>query len=107
MVPRGAATAHACRVEARKRNDKATSKARKVHTLTASFHLPAELRTHGGQEVYLSLTNLQGDLQAAPLRTAVVSVAGAGQTVPVHAVERVNLDKTYSASPSPSRRRTT
>jgi hypothetical protein len=93
MVPRSAVTADAFRVEARKRNDKATAKAKKVHTLTVSFHLPAELRTNGEKEVYLSLTNLQGDVQFTPLRTAVVSVAGASQTVPVHAVERVNLDQ--------------
>ena len=93
MVPRSAVTADAFRVEALKRNDKATAKAKKVHTLTVSFHLPAELRTIGEKEVYLSLTNLQGNVQFAPLRTAVISVAGASQTVPVHAVERVTLDK--------------
>lgn len=93
MVPRGAVTADGFRVEARKSNDKATAKAKKVHTLTVSFHLPAELRTNGEKEVYLSLTNLQGDVQFTPLRTAMVSVAGISQTVPVHATERVKLDQ--------------
>jgi hypothetical protein len=93
MVPRSAVTADAFRVEALKRNDKATAKAKKVHTLTVSFHLPAELRTGGEQAVYLSLTNLQDNVLFTPLRTAVVNVSGDRRTIPVHAVERVRLDK--------------
>ncbi len=93
MVPRSAVTADAFRVEARKRNDKATAKARKVHTLTVSFHVPAVLRTNGEQEVYLSLNNLQDNVPFTPLRTAVLPGSDAGQSVPVHAVERVRFDK--------------
>jgi hypothetical protein len=93
MVPRSAVTADAFRVEARKRNEKATAKAKKVHTLTVSFHVPPVLRTDGEQEVYLSLTNLQDNVQFTPLRTAVLPGSGAGQTLPVHAVERVRFDQ--------------
>jgi hypothetical protein len=93
MVPRSAVTADAFRVEARKRNEQATAKAKKVHTLTVSFHVPPVLRTDGEQEVYLSLTNLQDNVQFTPLRTAVLPGSGAGQTLPVHAVERVRFDQ--------------
>lgn len=93
MVPRTAVTADAFRVEARKRNDKATAKSKKVHTLTVSFHVPAVLQTDNEAEVYLSLTNLQDNVPFAPLRTAVLPGSAAGQTIPVHAVERVRFDK--------------
>ncbi|MBD0254460.1 MAG: hypothetical protein ICV83_01975, partial [Cytophagales bacterium] len=89
---RSALTADAFRVEARKRNDKATAKAKKVHTLTISFLVPAELRTEGEKEVYLSLTNLQDNVPLTPLRTAAVPVVG-GRAIPVHAVERVPFGK--------------
>lgn len=90
---RSALTADAFRVEALKRNDKATAKAKKVHTLTISFHVPAELRKEGQEEVYLSLTNLQDNVPLTPLRTATVPVRGASQIIPVHAVELVPFGK--------------
>jgi len=93
MVPRSAVTADAFRVEARKRNEQATAKAKKVHTLTVSFHVPAVLRTDGEQEVYLSLTNLEDNVPFTPLRTALLPGSSAGQTIPVHAVERVRFDQ--------------
>lgn len=94
MVPGSALTADGFRVEAVKRNDKVTAKAKKVHVLTVSFNVPNELKMEGNEELYLSLTDLQGNLNLAPLRSETVAINDKIKTIPVHAVETVDGIKT-------------
>lgn len=91
MVPRSAITADAFRVETTKRNDKETAKAKKVNALTISFSIPAELRSAGVQDVYLSLTDDRQNEVMTPLRTATISLLDVNQVIPVHAVQAVNF----------------
>lgn len=93
MVPRSALTADAFRIEAIKRNNKVTAKAKKVHTLTISFTVPPKLGLEGKQELYLSLTDLQGNLLMRPLRTATITGSELNKTIPVHAVKSIDFGK--------------
>jgi predicted nuclease with TOPRIM domain len=92
-VPRSVVTADGFRVEAVKHNDKVTAKAKKVHTLMVSCNVPAELGLEGTREVYLSLNDGQNHALLAPLTTALVQLAGSSQTIPVHAIQKVDFSK--------------
>lgn len=91
MVPRNALTADAFRVEAIKQNNKVTAKAKKVHALTISFNIPPKLGLAGTEEVYLSITDLQGNVLMTPLRTATITAPDLTKTVPVHAVKNIDF----------------
>lgn len=85
MAPRSALTADNFRVVALKQNEKETAKAKKAHTLTVSFNVPAELNLDGQQPVLLSLTDRQGNAAMPPLRTTTVNLRDSNEVVPVHA----------------------
>lgn len=93
MVPRSALTADAFRAEAIKRNEKVTAKAKKVHTLTVSCNVPPALGLEGTKEVYLSITDLQGNILMTPLRTATITAPDIHKTIPVHAVKSIDFGK--------------
>lgn len=65
-VPYSSMTGDAFLVEAAKSNRKETAKAKKVHTLTISLNVPAQLQLEGRQNVYLSLTNEQHKVMVPP-----------------------------------------
>lgn len=91
LVPRALLTGDHFRVEAVKKNNKETAKARKVDRLTVSLNVPAELHLTGQQEVYLSLTNAGKRASPAPLRTVTVNLPTANEVIPVHAINRVDF----------------
>lgn len=93
MVPRNTLTVDGFRVVAIKRNDKETAKAKKVHTLTVSFTIPSELGLSGTQEVFLSLTDLQGNVFMTPLQTSTITSPDLDKTFPVHAVKSIDFTK--------------
>ncbi|SOD94836.1 coiled-coil domain-containing protein [Spirosoma fluviale] len=90
-VSESAVTGDAFLVVATKTNRKETAKAKKVHTLTISLDIPAELRLEGSQDVYLSLTDNQQNAVPEPLRDMTVSLADVNEVIPVHAVQKVNF----------------
>ncbi|MDO1450667.1 hypothetical protein Q0590_30620 [Rhodocytophaga aerolata] len=61
MVPRNRLTGDSFQVVAIKGNDKETAIAKKLHMLIVSLTIPSEIGISGTQEVYLSLTDLQGN----------------------------------------------
>lgn len=87
--PRSAITGDDFMVEAIKSNRKETAKAKKVHTLTISLNVPAELQLDNVQEVFVSLTDPQHNPVMPPLRTETVVLETINEVVPVHAVQRV------------------
>lgn len=103
-VSESAVTGDAFLVVATKANRKETAKAKKVHRLTVSLDLPAELRLDGVQDVYLSLTDSQQNAVPEPLRDITVSLADVNEVIPVHAVQNVNFSRkpqriSFSLSP--------
>lgn len=93
MVPSNALTVDGFRVEAEKRNNKETAKAKKVHTLTISFQVPPQFKLSGTQEVYLSLTDLQGIALITPIRTVNVYTPKEEKLIPIHAVKKVDFSR--------------
>lgn len=91
MVPRSSLTGDNFRVEAKKPNRKETAKAKKVHTITISLNVPAELGLTGQQEVYLSLTDEQHNAAIPPLRTMTVTLPTINDAVPIHAAQTVTF----------------
>lgn len=92
-VPRSSLTGDAFRVETIKSNEKETAKAKKVDKLMVSLSVPAEMQLKGSQEVYLSLTDEQHNVMMPPLSTNTITLPGANEAVPVHAVQTVNFDQ--------------
>lgn len=93
MAPRAAITGDGFRVETLKGNQKETAKAKKVDKLLVSFSVPAELGLKGMEEVYLSLTDEQNNVMMTPLSTTNMMVAGANESIPVHATQSVDFSK--------------
>lgn len=93
MAPRAAITGDGFRVETVKGNQKETAKAKKVDKLLVSFSVPAELGLKGMEEVYLSLTDEHNNVMMAPLSTTNMVVAGANESIPVHATQSVDFSK--------------
>ena len=92
-VARPIITGDAFLVEAIKVNRKATAKAKKTHSLTISFSLPAEIDMEKTQEIYLSLTNEQHKAMIAPLRTTTITLPDVNEIIPVHAAQTVNFGR--------------
>ena len=90
-VPRSSLTGDAFRVETIKGNEKETAKAKKVAKMMVSFSVPAEMNLTGSQEVYLSLTDEQHNAMMTPLSTNTITLPGANEAVPVHAVQTVDF----------------
>jgi cell division protein FtsL len=92
MVPRTSVTADGFRVEAIKRNDKVTAKAKKVHNLNISFSVPAVLELTGTEkELYLSLTEVNNAVTLTPLMTLGAQESVTNAMIPVHAMKTVNF----------------
>jgi len=90
MVPRKSVTVDGFRVEAIKRNDKVTAKAKKVHNLNVSFNVPAEMGLTGTEkELYLSLTEIHNAVTLTPLMTLSVQESATDAVIPVHAMKTV------------------
>jgi len=92
-VPRSVITGDAFLVEATKANRKATAKAKKIHSLTISFGLPADIDLEKTKEIYLSLTNEQHKAMIAPLRTATITLPDVNEIIPVHAAQTVDFKR--------------
>ena len=104
MVPRSSLTADGFRVEAVKRNEKVTAKAKKVDDIRISFNVPAEMGLEGANQIYLSLTDMQGKSMYTPIMTVDIGGNETDHRVPVHASTTVNFDTesrhiTFVASP--------
>lgn len=93
MVPESVLTVDGFRVRAVKQNNKETAKAKKVHTLMISFKVPAYFNISGSKEVYLSLTDFQGNSLLTPLRTVTVVTPNAEKLIPVHAVKEIDFNQ--------------
>lgn len=91
MVPASVITVDGFRVKAVKQNNKETAKAKKVHTLMISFQVPPHLNLTGSKEVYLGLTDLQGNALLTPLRTVTVSTPDAEKRMDVHAMQQIDF----------------
>lgn len=92
-APHSTITGDAFQVEATKPNQKPTAKAKKVHLLTVSLNVPAELQLEGVQDVYLSLTDSQQHAMMSPIRSTTISLPNANEVVPVHAVQGVDFNR--------------
>jgi cell division protein FtsB len=84
-------TADAFRVVALKSNAKETAKAKKVDVLSVSFSVPAEMSLRGREEIYLSLTDAQGNAFKPALRTLTLSTSE--EEIPVHASNVVDFNQ--------------
>ncbi|MCK8492943.1 hypothetical protein M0L20_13835 [Spirosoma sp. RP8] len=92
-VPISTITGDAFLVEATKSNHKQTAKAKKVHDLTVSLDIPAELQIAGTHDLFLSLTDSQHNAMMAPLRSTTVVLSDVNEVIPVHATQTVNFSR--------------
>ncbi|MFN8354619.1 MAG: hypothetical protein U0Y10_09245 [Spirosomataceae bacterium] len=86
-------TADNFRVDVLKPNTKVTAKAKKANELVVSFNLPMALKSYTKQEVFMSITDLNGNPMKGELGSQVIKTKEMSFQIPVYATTTVNFDQ--------------
>lgn len=86
-------TADNFRVDVLKPNAKVTAKAKKAHELVVSFNLPMALKTDAKQEVFMSITDLNGNPMKGEVSLQIIKTQEMSFQIPVYATATVNFDQ--------------